>query len=204
MLTDAGLRPDVLHTSVLTRAIQTAREAGMGIVAMKVLAGGLSRIKRGDRLYGKDPDALTATLKQEGAMLAAIKWALKNQSVDTAIVCITDFEQLEENLRAMSEPFTSNDQGLLAAQLAAISPLYCRMCGSCRGVCPRGVPVSDTLRFLTYAEGYGQFALAREKFLELSRPVRDVRCRDCASCSVKCAYGVAIRDSLIHAQDILA
>ena len=48
----------------LTDAIQTARRAGMGVVAMKVLAGGFSRIRRGDRLYGVNPDALTNTLKQ--------------------------------------------------------------------------------------------------------------------------------------------
>lgn len=187
----------------LTSAIQTARGAGMGIVAMKVLAGGLARIKRGDRLYGQNPDALTATLKQEGAMLAAIKWALKNESVDTAIVCITDFEQLEENLRAMAEPFTGKDKGLLAAQLAMISPLYCRMCGHCRGVCERGVPVSDTLRFLTYAEGYRQFALARERFREIPEHVRQIRCVDCQSCTVNCPNGVEVRSRLIRAQELL-
>jgi aryl-alcohol dehydrogenase-like predicted oxidoreductase len=187
----------------LTSAIQTARRAGMGIVAMKVLAGGLARIKRGDRLYGQNPDALTATLKQEGAMLAAIKWTLKNESVDTAIVCITDFEQLDENFRAMSEPFTGKDQGLLAAQLAMISPLYCRMCGNCRGVCERGVPVSDTLRFLTYAEGYREFALARGRFLELPEQVRQIRCAECQSCSVSCPNGVEVRSRLIRAQELL-
>ena len=65
-------------------------------------------------------------------------------------------------------------------QLASIGPTYCRMCGACGGVCDKGVPVPDVLRFLTYAEGYGQFALAREKFLELPAGVRDIRCGDCA------------------------
>jgi hypothetical protein len=60
------------------------------------------------------------------------------------------------------------------------------------------------LRFLTYAEGYGQFALAREQFLEMPQPARDARCRDCASCSFRCAYGVAVRDNLMRAQETLA
>jgi len=46
--------------------------------------------------------------------------------------------------------------------------------------------VPDMLRFLTYVEGYGQFALAREKFLELPERVRGIRCSDCGSCSVHC------------------
>jgi aryl-alcohol dehydrogenase-like predicted oxidoreductase len=188
----------------LTDAIHSARRAGMGVVAMKVLAGGFSRIQRGDRLYGVQPDALTSTLRREGAMLAAIKWALKNTSVDTAIVCMTNFDQLDENLRALSEPFTERDRNLLADQLAYIGPLYCRMCGSCGGVCEKGVPVADMLRFLSYAEGYGQFAMARERYLELPQRIRRIRCRDCSSCSVNCPNGVEVRNRLIHAQALLA
>ena len=195
--------PDAPQTD-MTTAIRAARKAGLGIVAMKTMAGGVSRVGRGDRLYGADPKVLSQRLSQPGVPVAAIKWALKNESVDTAIVCMTDFDQLEENLRAMAEPFTERDEKLLVAQLASISLSYCRMCGSCGGACERGVPVPDVLRFLTYAEGYGQFALARERFLEMPQQARDVRCRDCASCSFKCAYGVSVRDRLTHAQELLA
>ena len=188
----------------MTAAIQTARKAGMGIVAMKTLAGGLSRVSRGDRLYGAAQDAVKKTFSQEGAPLAAIKWALKNQSLDTAIVCMTDHEQLDENLRAMAEPYTDKDEQILNQLLAYISPMYCRMCGVCGGVCDKGVPVPDMLRFLTYVEGYGQFALAREKFLELPARVRDIRCSDCGSCSVHCPNGVQVRDRVLHAQELFA
>jgi aryl-alcohol dehydrogenase-like predicted oxidoreductase len=188
----------------LGEAIQAARRAGMGIVAMKVLAGGFSRIQRGDRLYGVNPGTLTETLKQAGAMSAAIKWVLKNTSVDTAIVCMTDFDQLEENLRAASEPFTGRDEKLLAAQLAYIRPMYCRMCGACGGVCPRGLPVADMLRILSYVEGYGQFAMARERYLALPDQVRGIRCRDCRDCFVDCPNGVEVRSRMIRAQDLFA
>jgi predicted aldo/keto reductase-like oxidoreductase len=136
--------------------------------------------------------------------VAAIKWALVNESVDTAEVCMTDHEELDENLRAMAEPYTEKDEALLTARLASIGPSYCRMCGSCGGFCEKGVPVPDVLRFLTYAEGYGQFALARERFLQMPQPARDVRCKDCPSCSFRCAYGVAVRDTLTRAQEMLA
>ena len=195
--------PDAPKTD-MTEAIRTAREAGLGIVAMKVMAGGVNRVQRGDRLYGADPQALGKRLSQTGVPVAAIKWALKNESVDTAIVCMTSHEQLDENLRAMAGPYTQDDERLLTVQLAAIGPRYCRMCGSCGGTCNKGVPVPDVLRFLTYAEGYGQFALARERFLEMPRPVRSVRCSDCASCTFRCAYGVAVRDRLTRAQELLA
>jgi predicted aldo/keto reductase-like oxidoreductase len=188
----------------MTAAIQAARKAGLGIVAMKVMAGGTSRVQRGDRLYGANAQSLTKLLSQEGAPLAAIKWALRNRSVDTAIVCMTNQEQLDENLRAMAEPFAEKDDKLLTTQLAAISPIYCRMCGACNGVCAKGVPVPAVLRFLTYAEGYGQFAMARERFLELPENVRAIRCGDCEACSVDCPNGVRVRERVAYAQEILA
>jgi hypothetical protein len=39
-------------TTDMTEAIRSAWKAGLGIVAMKVMAGGVSRVQRGDRLYG--------------------------------------------------------------------------------------------------------------------------------------------------------
>jgi len=190
--------------SDLTAAIQAARKAGMGIVIMKSMAGGVERVGRGDRLYGADPQALKKVLGTKGGPLAAIKWVLKNQSVDTVIVCMTDQDQLDENLRAMSEPYTDKDEQILQSLLAYISPIYCRMCGACKGYCDRGVPVPDMLRFLTYVEGYGQFAMAREHFLALPEHVRAIRCSDCASCSVDCPNGVRVRDRVMRAQELLA
>ncbi len=188
----------------MTAVIRAARASGMGIVAMKTLAGGTSRVGRGDRLYGANPEALVKQLSQPGVMLSAIKWAIKNDSVDTAIVCMTDHDQLLENLRAMAEPYTDRDERLLATQLAAIGPIYCRMCGACNGVCDKGVPVPDMLRYLTYAESYGQFGMAREHFLNLPEDVRAVRCENCDSCSVDCPNGVRVRERVSKAQELFA
>jgi hypothetical protein len=201
----AGMNTNVTAPKTdMTAAIRDARKSGMGIVVMKTLAGGTTRVQRGDRLYGAEPQALVKRLGQPGASLAAIKWALRNEAVDTAIVCMTDHDQLQENLRAMSEPYTGKDAALLSEQLARIGPVYCRMCGACKGVCEKGVPVPDMLRFLSYAEGYGQFAMARDRFLELPDHVRSIRCADCASCSVDCPNGVSVRERVGRAQELFA
>ena len=186
----------------MTMAIQNARKAGIGIVVMKSLAGGVERVGRGDRLYGANQQGLKKLLGTKGGALSAIKWVLKNQSVDTAIVCMTDQDQLDENLRAMAEPYSKEDDQILQSLLAYISPLYCRMCGACKGICDKGVPVPDMLRFVSYAEGYGQFAMAREHFLELPEHIRAIRCSDCASCSVDCPNGVRVRDRVTRAQEL--
>ncbi len=188
----------------VTRAIQAARKAGMGIVAMKVLAGGFARIQNSDPRFEGSVASLVKTLRQEGAMTAAIRWALRNESVDTSAVCMSDFDQVEENVRALAQPYSQADEELLRARLAFLTPLYCRMCGACGGVCDKGLPVPDLLRFLTYADGYGDFPLARTSYLELPRQVRRIRCGDCDRCTVNCPNGVRVRERLMRAQELLA
>ena len=137
-------------------------------------------------------------------MLAALKWVLKDKYVDTTIPSIIDMDQLDEDLQAMAAPFSSADEKALQAQMEFIRPLYCRTCGACSGMCPKGVPVADTLRFLMYAEGYGQFPLGRQHFMELPEQVREVRCADCSSCPIECPNGVKVTERLIRAQELFA
>ena len=179
--------------------LEQTRAAGIGVVAMKVFAGGYKPIP----VVPNDPDVIKK-LHRDGAMLAALKWAMKNKHVDTTIPSITDLDQLDEDLRSMSSPFTPADEQVLTAQLEFLRPRYCRMCNSCDGVCAQGLPVADVLRFLMYAEGYGQFPMARENFLAMPAELRNVRCGDCSDCTVKCANGVHVRERLQRAQEIFA
>ena len=184
-----------MDQAVMAPVVESAAKAGLGVVAMKVMAGRLRP--------GKD-DKTIGILKKDGARLAALKWVIKNPNVHTTIPSITDMDQLEENLKAMNEKFAPKDDQVLSAHLEQIGPLYCRMCGACSGVCPKGLPVSDMLRYLTYAEGYGQFSLARSEFAKLPEELAEVRCGDCADCAVKCPNGVRVPERLIRAQELLA
>ncbi len=176
--------------------IAQASQAGMGVVAMKIMAGGFRRVK--------PDDPLASRLKREGAMLAALKWVLKDSHVHTTIPSMTDMDQLDDNLKAMTQPYSPKEEQLLARQLEFIAPLYCRMCGECDGQCAQGLPVANLLRYLTYADGYGQFALARENFQQLPAEKAAVRCGDCPNCTVKCPFGVKVAQRLRRAQELLA
>jgi predicted aldo/keto reductase-like oxidoreductase len=181
----------------VTTALEQAAAAGKGVVAMKVMAGGFRTIKPGDPAYPK--------LKQDGGLLAALKWAMRNSKVvNTTIPSITDNEELEENLTAMGHPYGAAEEKLLAERLELIRPLYCRTCGQCDGDCRYGLPVADMLRILTYADGYGQFALGRERFQELAPEHTSVKCGDCPSCTVQCPHGVKVVERLIRAQELFA
>jgi uncharacterized protein len=180
----------------LDPVIAAAHAAGKGVVAMKVMAGGFRNTKPGDKMYN--------TFKRDGALLAALRWVLRSSDVDTTVPSMTDVDQLEENLKAMTGGFSRSDETLLARQLKHIAPLYCRMCGQCDGACAKGLPVADILRCLTYADGYGQFSLGRERFLELPAEVAQVRCDSCGACTVDCPHGVRVAERLGRAQELFA
>ncbi len=178
--------------AAMEEAIAKLHKAGVGVVAMKVMAGGLR---------GRNPKP---QLQRQGGPAAALKWVLKNQGVATTVPSMTDIEQLETNFKVMSQSFSDADQQILNARLEEIRPEYCRMCGRCDGKCPQGLPVSDVLRYLTYAEGYGQFPLGRERFLEMPERLTKVRCGDCTSCPIQCPNGVQVTERLIRAQELFA
>ena len=163
-------------------------DAGIGLVAMKVMAPAR-------------PGA-SARVKASGGPLAALKWVMRDKRFASMIPSMVDNEQLEENFRAMSEPMTEREEKLLAAINEDVRPLYCRMCYNCRSQCPKHAAIPETIRYLSYADLYGQFGLGRENFNDLPAAARAVRCGDCVTCSVKCPNGVHVPERMIRAQKL--
>jgi hypothetical protein len=159
--------------------------AGIGLVAMKVMAP-------------------AARAKKPNGPLSALKWVLRDTRIATTVPSMTDVDQLQMNFRAMSEPFGAADEQLLARIDREIRPLYCRMCYQCSGQCPKGAAIPESLRYLSYADFYGQFGLGREHFLALPEEAKAVRCGDCTSCQVHCPNGVHVSERLMRAQDLFA
>ena len=180
----------------MNSVIEEAVRAGKGVVAMKVMAGGTRR--------GRGGSGNAERLSRPGALASALKWVLRNPNVSTTVPSMTDMDQLEDNLRAMSQPYGDADEKLLAAHLRDIAPDYCRMCGACDGQCRQNLPVADVLRFLTYADGYGQFTLGRERYLELHPSHQAARCACCPGCTVDCPYGVRVAERMSRAQEMFA
>jgi aryl-alcohol dehydrogenase-like predicted oxidoreductase len=175
--------------------LEEAAKAGKGIVAMKVMGGGMGGGRRG---------GAPAPAPAAGTKLAALKWVTKNANVATTVPSMTDMDQLDENIKAMAQSFTAADQKLLAVHRDTIRPYYCNMCGKCEGTCREGLPVADVLRYGMYADGYGQFALGREHFQTLSAEHAGVRCATCPGCTVECPQGVRVAERLTHIQGMLA
>ena len=174
-----------MDNAVMNPLIDSASKAGLGVVAMKIMAGAIK-------------------MNKPGAPLAALKWVLKNPGIHTTVPSMTDNDQLAENVKAMAERWQDTDQTILAHRLEEIRPLYCRSCGACTGVCPEGVQVAEVLRYLSYAEGYGEFSLARDSYLELAPELRAAACGECSECTIRCPNGVQVAQRLTRAHQLLA
>ena len=174
-------------------AIDKLSQAGVGMVAMKVMA------RAGGRGRGAAAPPRPANFAP-----AALKWAMKNPAIATTVPSMTDNDQLEQNFSVMAQQFTDADQKILTAQLKEISPYFCRMCGTCNGQCPQGLPVGDMVRFVMYADGYGQFPLGREHFQRMAPEHQAVRCNLCPTCVVQCPHGVAVAQQMLRAQELFA
>lgn len=177
------------------RAIKKLHEAGIGVIAMKVVVA-LS----GWNLKSVDNPPAT---KGEGPM-AGIKWVLQNPAIGTTVPFMRTIPELEMNFRAMAEPYMPEDEKLLFSMSEQIRPEYCRMCYECKEQCPKGVPVADILRFLAYHDFCGNYHQALMSFRDLTKEIREVRCSDCSSCSIKCPNGVHVQKRLVRAQELLA
>jgi hypothetical protein len=180
-------------------ALDKLHQAGVGLVAMKVMARVGGRGRRGGADAPPAPPARPANFAP-----AALKWVIKNPVIATTVPSMTDIDQLEQNFSVMAQPFTDADQKILTARLEEITPYFCRMCGQCAGQCPKGLPVGDMVRFVMYADGYGQFPLGREHFQRMSAEHQAVRCGQCPACVVQCPHGVTVAERMIRAQELFA
>jgi aryl-alcohol dehydrogenase-like predicted oxidoreductase len=175
------------------KGLDKLNQAGVGLVAMKVMAKARRR--------GADGAAPPVPA---GRSAAALKWVIRNPAIATTIPSMTDIDQLEENFKVMGQAFSDADAKVLTAALQDVRPYFCSMCGKCDGQCPKGLPARDLVRFVMYADGYGQFGLGRENFQRMSAEHQAIRCGECASCAVRCPNGVRVAEQAMRAQELFA
>jgi uncharacterized protein len=167
------------YAEELKNAVHKASEAGIGIVAMKTLAGG--------GFFDKEKTKPINTT-------AALKWALSNPDITTAIPGMTDFDQLDLNVKMLTDiTITDKEKNDLVVPIAE-SGLYCNGCSKCIAQCPRSLPVPDLMRAYMYAYGYSSPAMAHSLLDEIG--TTDNPCKDCNICSVDCVKNFRIREKI--------
>ncbi len=173
VLTSYNFKQD--HHLEVQKAIGEAAAAGLGIVVMKTQAG-----VYWDKEKTKPID-----------MRAALRWALRDPNVHTAIPGFTTFDQLQDDLAVLSAPeFTPADGEKLRDQ--KLAGLYCQGCQDCLEPCRMNLPIPDLMRGYMYGHAYRNRSEAHALVTALDLPAAP--CGDCDTCAVVCAKGFDVRE----------
>jgi predicted aldo/keto reductase-like oxidoreductase len=172
VLTSYNFKQD--HHLEVQKAIGEAAQAGLGIVAMKTQAG----------VYWDKEKTTPINMK------AALKWALRDTNVHTAIPGFTTLDQLQTDLDVLRDSNLTDDEkrSLEAPKLAGF---FCQGCDQCLDPCLGRLPIPELMRSFMYAHAYRNREAAQALLLELALP--ESPCGDCGECPVRCAQGFDIR-----------
>ncbi len=175
VLTSYNFKQD--HHLEVQKAIGEAAAAGLGIVAMKTQAG----------VYWDKEKTKPIDPK------AALKWALRDPNVATAIPGFTTLEQLQDDLAVMNDPvLTPADSEKLGD--GKLAGLFCQGCEQCLESCRQSLPIPELMRSYMYGHGYKNREAAQSLLLALDLP--RAPCGDCDTCPVVCAKGFDVRDRI--------
>jgi predicted aldo/keto reductase-like oxidoreductase len=156
------------HHLQIKEKIALAAEKGIGIIAMKTMAGAYLDREKTKPINCK----------------AALKWVLQDPNIHTSIPGMTSFDMLAENLSVMENPELTEEEMKDLREAGLIAGMYCDGCPSCTVNCRRQLPVHDMMRSYMYAYGYNDFKKARNLLRDAG--IRNNPCEGCESCTVVC------------------
>ena len=135
---------------------------------------------------------------ESGAHASAFTSLLQNPHVDTLLVGMASFAEVETNAAISGKKMGFMDRVRLL-DYAHLPATACAMCGACDR-CPRGVAVADVLRFGMY-DRRGEKELAVSSYRRLTSSQTVAACDDCGRCEQACPRKRPLRSELhaIHA-----
>ena len=169
------------NIDAINDAIDYAANAGLGIIAMKTMAGAYWDKER----------------TQPINTTAALKWVLQNPNIHTAVPGITTFDQLEQDIKLMTDIDLSNDE-LIDLKLASVDSnngLYCLQCKECIGQCKESLDIPTLMRSYMYAFGYRNLISAKNT-LKMANLDSKLPCNNCHDCTINCKMNFNIKSKI--------
>jgi len=169
--------------NVLLNAIKNAADKGVGIVAMKALAGG----SRWPNPESRRNHSSTTIAR------AALKWVMRNENICTCIPGYANYEHMNENFTVASNlEYTDEEKSLLSDNSIILGLGFCRQCRECLASCPYGTDIPTLMRTHMYSAQYSNFHHARMTLDEIPARAGLTNCSSCSECTAKCANAVDI------------
>lgn len=161
----------------LREAVDYAAKAGLGLIAMKTMAGGYWDEQRKEPISSR----------------AALKWVLQNENIHTMMSGMTSFDEMQNNLSLVQDlKMTDEDmKDLKLADTGKPGGLFCLQCRSCDGQCANNLDIPTIMRSFMYAHGYRNLEHAQDTLIAAG--VKGSPCDLCETCSVNCRSGFDIQ-----------
>ncbi len=161
-------------------AIAKAANAGLGVVAIKVIRGG----EQPDKMAG-----LHGLKEGEKAVnpRACLKWALQDPNVHATVPGFDTFDDMKVDLSVMDDLTLTDPEKEDLKRTVSTAGLFCQGCGQCIKQCIAKLPIPDLMRAYMYTYGYRKPSLGQEVIVSLGLPSHV--CEDCSQCPVKCQNG---------------
>ncbi len=194
----------------MKRAVEACTKAGIGLTAMKTQATFFSSIYADVGSTTDEAKALTKSFEKKGFSeeQAKLKAVWEDERIASVCSKMSSFSILEANVAAArgEVELTALDKGLMRNYAEKTAPGYCAGCAHiCEGALDNRVPVSDILRYMMYAHGYGEETEARQLFRDLPEPVRANLLRaDYTRAEKLCPHNIAIARMMKEASEYLA
>lgn len=178
--------------------LPAAQASGIGVVVMKVLAGGELRFgaSKLSTILGAPGDLDPIQL--------SIKYVLCNPAIASAVVGVRSHEELAKNVEAVTTCGTDHVGASASWErmiASATKESLCRRCGNCLDNCPERIQVPKIMRLLEQKCVFGMDVVARHKYRSLS--VDATHCTDCRCCEDYCPVGFDISAELKRAHFLL-
>ncbi len=164
----------------MNAAIDYAASKGMGIIAMKTMAGAYWDKERTRPINTK----------------AALKWVLNNENIHTTVPDCSNFDQLSQDVSLMADLKLTEDEkkDLKLSHDGLSADIYCQQCGDCISQCPESLDIPTIMRSYMYAYGYKNLTHAQQT-LEASN-LQQNNCSECAACQVECTAGFDVKKKI--------
>ena len=166
-------------------AIERAAKAGIGLVAMKTMTGGVEDAEGKKKINAQ----------------ACLKWAWENEHITTIIPGFTNYDEFDECLAAVHERSLTQDERTYLASLCNKEMLFCQQCNICKTQCPEQLPIPDIMRAYMYTYGYKYSQLSKETLLELN--LAQNVCSKCDVCKVNCPSGFKVGEKIAAITPVL-
>ncbi len=182
---------NILNFPFREKGVRAAHAAGMGVMIMNPLSGGILPKKAELFDYIKNPDDKTVTE-------AALRFLLTHKEITGALCGMGSVEEVVENVKAgdIVKDFPESKREEIKARLSLDMDKLCTGCQYCDG-CPAGIEVARNMLAYNYT-----ILERRERYFDVMRmhwglPADQAdKCTECGQCEKKCTQQLDIINRL--------